>query len=117
MVLFVPGEEGPADRVRTWIRTVGGAESNVACNLAGLGVPAAWVSAVGDDALGRAVVAAVASAGVDVSGVLVDPVRPTGLYFKETGPGGSAPPDYRAGSAGRRLGPALAGRPRPHRRR
>src|SRR2546430_8501835 len=99
MVLFVPGEEGPADRVRTWIRTVGGAESNVACHLAGLGVRAGWVSAVGDDALGRAVVSAVAAAGVDVSGVVVDPARPTGLYLKEIGPSDTPVPYYRSGSA------------------
>src|SRR5699024_2254404 len=31
----------------------GGAESNVASHIVGLGESAAWVSAVGDDALGR----------------------------------------------------------------
>lgn len=108
MALFVPGEDGPADRVRTWIRTVGGAESNVACNLVSLGVPAAWVSAVGQDALGRAVVSAVAAAGVDVSAVRVDPTRPTGLYIKEADPGGSPARYYRAGSAASAMGPELA---------
>jgi 2-dehydro-3-deoxygluconokinase len=108
MALFVPAEDGPADQVRTWIRTVGGAESNVACHLAGLGVRAGWVSAVGDDALGRAVVSAVAAAGVDVSGVLVDPNRPTGLYFKEIGSAGAPVRYYRAGSAASGIGPSLA---------
>src|SRR5689334_15052117 len=107
MALFVPGEDGPAERVRTWIRAVGGAESNGACNLARLGVPAAWVSAVGQDALGRAVVSAVASAGVDVSGVRVDPIRPTGLYIKEADPNGSPVRYYRAGSAASAMGPEL----------
>jgi 2-dehydro-3-deoxygluconokinase len=107
MALFVPGEEGPAESVRTWIRTVGGAESNVACHLAGLGVRAGWVSAVGDDALGRAVVAAVAAAGVDVSGVAVDPIRPTGLYIKEIGPSGTPVRYYRSGSAASNIGPEL----------
>lgn len=106
MALFVPGEDGPADRVRTWIRTVGGAESNVACHLAALGVRAGWVSAVGDDALGRAVVADVAAAGVDVSQVLVDPVRPTGLYLKEITPAAIVR-YYRSGSAASCLGPEL----------
>ena len=107
MALFVPAEDGPADQVRTWIRTVGGAESNVACHLAGLGVRAGWVSAVGDDALGRAVVSAVAAAGVDVSGVVVDPNRPTGLYFKEIGSAGAPVRYYRAGSAASGLAPSL----------
>lgn len=106
MALFVPGEDGPADQVRTWVRTVGGAESNVACHLAGLGVRAAWVSAVGDDALGRAVVAAVAAAGVDTSNVVIDPERPTGLYLKEIDPGSSVR-YYRSGSAASHLGPEL----------
>jgi len=35
MALFVPAEDGPVADVRTWTRTVGGAESNVACHLAG----------------------------------------------------------------------------------
>ncbi|WP_460397504.1 sugar kinase [Actinophytocola sediminis] len=97
MALFVPAEDGPPSRVRTWTRTVGGAESNVACHLAGLGVAAAWVSAVGDDAFGRAVVDFVAGHGVDVSGVLVDQERPTGLYVKESD--GSPVRYYRRGSA------------------
>jgi 2-dehydro-3-deoxygluconokinase len=104
MALFVPGEDGPADQVRIWVRTVGGAESNVACHLAGLGVEAAWVSAVGDDALGRAVVAAIAESGVDTTGVAVDPDRPTGLYLKEIGAGVRY---YRSGSAASNLGPEL----------
>ncbi|ONI71346.1 sugar kinase [Actinosynnema sp. ALI-1.44] len=99
MALFVPGEPGPVDQVRTWIRTVGGAESNVACNLAMLGLRAKWVSAVGQDAFGQAVVSAVRSSGVDVSGVVVDPVRPTGLYIKESNAGGSPVRYYRRGSA------------------
>ncbi len=107
MALFVPAEDGPADQVRTWIRTVGGAESNVACHLAGLGVRTGWVSAVGDDPLGRAVVSTVAAAGVDVSGVVVDPNRPTGLYFKEIEPAGTPVRYYRTGSAASGMGPSL----------
>jgi len=107
MALFVPAEDGPPDRVRTWTRTVGGAESNVACHLAGLGVPSAWVSAVGDDAFGRAVVDFVAGFGVDVSGVRVDPERPTGLYVKESDPAGSPVRYYRRGSAASGMGPSL----------
>ncbi|HWM05095.1 MAG TPA: sugar kinase [Actinophytocola sp.] len=107
MALFVPAEDGPPDQVRTWTRTVGGAESNVACHLVGLGVTSAWVSAVGDDAFGRAVVDFVAGHGVDVSGVRVDPDRPTGLYVKESDAAGSPVRYYRSGSAAAGLGPAL----------
>lgn len=107
MALFVPAEPGPPAEVRTWTRTVGGAESNVACQLAGLGLPVAWVSAVGDDAFGRAVVSFVGAHGVDVSGVLVDPDRPTGLYVKESDASGSPVRYYRGGSAASGMGPSL----------
>jgi 2-dehydro-3-deoxygluconokinase len=110
MALFVPGEPGPVEEVRTWLRTVGGAESNVACNLAMLGLRASWVSAVGADAFGRAVVADVAAKGVDVSGVLVDPERPTGLYVKESSASGSPVRYYRRGSAASGMGPELIGK-------
>jgi 2-dehydro-3-deoxygluconokinase len=110
MALFVPGEPGPVEQVRTWIRTVGGAESNVACNLAMLGLRASWVSAVGEDAFGKAVVAAVAAKGVDVSGVEVDPARPTGLYIKESSASGSPVRYYRSGSAASGMGPDLVRR-------
>ena len=109
MTLFVPAEPGPAEEVVTWTRTVGGAESNVASHLAVLGLRTAWVSAVGDDAFGRALVSAVASFGVDVSGVQVDPLRPTGLYIKESDASGSPVRYYRRGSAASGMGPALLG--------
>ena len=77
----------------------GGAESNVALALARLGHRTAWVSRVGDDPFGRIVTAAVARGGVDVRGVEVDPERPTGLYVKDTAPGGAGVLYYRRGSA------------------
>ncbi len=107
MALFVPAEPGPPDEVVTWTRTVGGAESNVASHLAVLGLRSAWSSAVGDDAFGRAVVSTIASFGVDVSGVAVDPLRPTGLYVKESDASGSPVRYYRRGSAASGMGPSL----------
>jgi 2-dehydro-3-deoxygluconokinase len=107
MALFVPAEPGPPDEVVTWTRTVGGAESNVASHIAVLGLRSAWVSAVGDDAFGRAVVSTVASFGVDTAGVVTDPVRPTGLYIKESDASGSPVRYYRRGSAASGMGPAV----------
>lgn len=107
MALFVPAEPGAPDEVVTWTRTVGGAESNVASHLAVLGLRSAWVSAVGDDAFGRAVVSAIASFGVDVTGVVVDAERPTGLYIKESDAAGSPVRYYRRGSAAAGLGPVF----------
>ncbi|MDR6592561.1 2-dehydro-3-deoxygluconokinase [Saccharothrix longispora] len=110
MAVFTPVEAGPPEEVRTWVRGIGGAESNVACALAALGVRVGWASAVGDDPFGRAVLTSVAEAGVDVSRVVVDPTRPTGLYVKEAGKAGSAVRYYRAGSAASALGPEVVDR-------
>lgn len=116
MAVLLPECAGPLDAVPSFRAAVGGAESNVACALAGLGVAAAWVSRVGADGFGRRLTGELAACGVDVSGVQTDPERPTGVYLKETG--GSDHPDdlgpgrsrlhyYRSGSAAAALSPAL----------
>ncbi|WP_434219683.1 sugar kinase [Amycolatopsis nalaikhensis] len=110
MALFVPAEPGPPDEVKRWLRTIGGAESNVACNLPTLGVPSGWVSAVGDDPFGRAMLREIAAHDVDVSACVVDPTRPTGLYIKESGADGSPVRYYRTGSAASGMGPELLDR-------
>lgn len=82
----------------------GGAESNTAVGLARLGTSVAWVSRVGADALGRRVTRTIGDEGVDVSGVLVDPRRPTGLFTKDV-TGHERPVTYfRANSAASMLG-------------
>ncbi|NYI08412.1 2-dehydro-3-deoxygluconokinase [Allostreptomyces psammosilenae] len=122
MAVLTPASRGPLERADTFHRTAGGAESNVARGLVALAVPAAWISAVGDDGFGRHLIGELAEAGVDTSAVLVDPTRPTGLYVKEIGAGDGHPHDlgagrsrmhyYRGGSAASALGPALLERPR-----
>jgi 2-dehydro-3-deoxygluconokinase len=64
----------------------GGAEANVAVGLASLGHASRMVSAVPDNALGRAAVAAVRGQGVDCSTVQTLPGR-MGLYFLAPGAG------------------------------
>jgi 2-dehydro-3-deoxygluconokinase len=110
MALFVPAEAGPVHEVRNWTLTAGGAESNVACHLAGLGLRSRWVSALGDDAFGRTVLDSVGPAGVDVTAVEVDPSRPTGLYVKEANAAGSPVRYYRQGSAASAMAPDLLDR-------
>ncbi|MBQ1082142.1 sugar kinase [Nocardiopsis sp. B62] len=95
-VLTSPG--ALAEGARLTVGT-GGAESNVAMALARLGHRSAWVSRVGADPFGRMVTDSVARCGVDVRGVEVDPVLPTGLYVKDTAPGGAGVLYYRKGSA------------------
>jgi 2-dehydro-3-deoxygluconokinase len=85
---------------------VGGAESNVASHLVRRGVPAAWAGAVGDDALGRRLIATLQARGVDTGLAVVDSEAPTGVYFKDPGAGVLY---YRRDSAASRLGAAFAG--------
>ncbi|WP_404199466.1 sugar kinase [Streptomyces tauricus] len=87
--------------------SVAGAESNVAMYLADLGIPVSWLSALGDDALGRRVRATVGAAGVDVGGVRHDPDRPTGLLVKEPAAARTRVHYYRGGSAASALGPEV----------
>ncbi|GAA2741053.1 sugar kinase [Kitasatospora cinereorecta] len=104
MAVLLPDPPGPFEAVDTFRVAFGGAESNVACGLAALGVTSAWVSRVGDDGLGRRLKAEIAAHGVDVSAVTTDPLRRTGLYLKETGTSSSRLHYYRAGSAASALG-------------
>lgn len=107
MAALAPDPPGPLEDAGHLRLTVAGAESNVAMYLADHGIPAAWLSAVGDDAPGRRVRAAVAAAGVDVRHVHIDPDRPTGLLLKDPHPDGTRVHYYRSGSAASALGPGL----------
>ncbi|MET9834403.1 sugar kinase [Streptomyces sp. NPDC006385] len=112
MAALAPDPPSPLLNAAHLRLSVAGAESNVAMYLADHGIPAAWLSALGDDPLGHRVRATVAAAGVDVSYVRTDPHRPTGLLVKDPGPAGTRVHYYRRGSAASALGPeALDGEP------
>jgi sugar/nucleoside kinase (ribokinase family) len=66
----------------------GGSAANVAAWLAALGVRTTFVGCVGEDALGRASLAAMADAGIDVSRLVVDDTRETGTCVVLVEPGG-----------------------------
>ncbi|WP_229401424.1 sugar kinase [Micromonospora okii] len=110
MAVLSPADAVPLERAERVRLGVGGAESNVAVGLAGLGHRVAWVSRVGDDPFGRRVTREIAAAGVDVGSVAVDPNAPTGVYFKD--PAAAGVHYYRAGSAASRLGPGALDDPR-----
>ncbi|WP_442815092.1 sugar kinase [Streptomyces sp. NBC_01775] len=82
MVTFLPSRPGPLADVPSFDRSIGGAESNVACALARAGYRARWVSRVGTDGFGDHLVRTIAGHGVDTAAVERDPVRPTGIYFR-----------------------------------
>ncbi|WP_353943145.1 sugar kinase [Streptomyces sp. HUAS MG91] len=104
MAQLTPADGAGLEHSREIRLAVAGAESTVAQYLADLGHRAAWVSRVGDDPFGRRIVSAVAGRGVDVTRVAVDPLAPTGVYFKDPGPDGTTRVHYyRRGSAASRM--------------
>ncbi|MFI1837465.1 sugar kinase [Streptomyces olivaceoviridis] len=108
MAALVPDPPEPLERADRLSLSVAGAESNVAMYLADHGVPVDWLSALGDDPLGRRVRATVSAAGVDVSHVRTDTRHPTGLLVKSPDPStGTRVHYYRTGSAASALGPEL----------
>jgi 2-dehydro-3-deoxygluconokinase len=85
----------------------GGDAANTAVMAAALGAPSRLIGRVGDDALGRRLVAFWRQSGVDVSTVVVDAGAPTGIYVNAVDAGGAHSFDYhRSGSAGSRLSSA-----------
>ncbi|MFC4402751.1 sugar kinase [Gracilibacillus xinjiangensis] len=83
MILLTPESNGPMRYAATFSRKIGGAESNFAIGLARLGFKTGWISKVGDDEFGRAIISFIRGEGVDVSQVKSDRNAPTGIYFKE----------------------------------
>lgn len=90
------------DDPRRFTATMAGAESNVAVGIAQLGHRARWVSRLGDDPLGRFLVAEIAGRGVDVAAEL-DAARPTGILTKHVDEARTIVQYYRSESAARAL--------------
>src|SRR5437867_4340485 len=83
-----------------------GADSNFAIAMSRLGYRSAWISRLGDEPLGVLVLNAIAREGVDVSRVIRDPTRNTGLYLKHhDATGVTRVQYYRRGSAASNLQP------------
>jgi 2-dehydro-3-deoxygluconokinase len=98
--------EGPLRPGTPAALSVCGAEATVAIGVRRLGIPAAYIGRVGDDAFGRMSIEALRGEGVDVSSVTVDPAAPTGLLLRTRRTADRDVVDYwRAGSAGSRLRP------------
>ncbi|WSQ06885.1 sugar kinase [Streptomyces sp. NBC_01231] len=108
MAVLSPWDSRPLAHQSALALAVGGAESNVACALVALGHSAAWLGRVGDDPLGQRVLDDLSARGVDVSAVETDPLRPTGVYFKDPGPDGTGTYYYRRDSAAAAMGTHLA---------
>jgi 2-dehydro-3-deoxygluconokinase len=103
MAMIAPVRAVPLAEATELRLDIGGAESNVAIHLAGLGHSVAWASRVGDDPFGHRILETINAAGVDVSMVTVDPDSPTGLYFKDPAETGTRVRYYRKNSAASRM--------------
>ena len=89
-------------------RTLAGAETNVSIGLSRLGKRVGWISALGDDELGKYILNEVRSEGVDVSQVKIDKAHRTGMMFKEFLPGRKTRSYYyRENSAASHMTPAI----------
>src|SRR6266566_4780065 len=83
-----------------------GADSNFAIAMSRLGYRSAWISRLGAEPLGELVLNGIAREGVDVSRVILDPLRNTGLYLKHhDSTGVTRIQYYRHGSAASNLQP------------
>lgn len=83
MALFTPNEEGMLRHAHSFSMKFGGAESNVAIGLSRLGHRSRWISRLGEDEFGDAMLSFIRGEGVDVSCVTRDQNAPTGVFFKE----------------------------------
>lgn len=101
---FIARERGPMPETSDFLRTVAGAEANVAVGLARLGVPAAYIGRVGPDGLGTTILRRLRGEGVDVRHLRVDEAATTGVMIRDLRDVGPSEVIYwRAGSAGSRL--------------
>lgn len=103
--LTAPSGRLPA--TRTLLKSVAGAESNVAIGMARLGRSVAVVTRVGSDPFGDEIVRTLRGEGVDTGWIVRDAEAPTGLMIKERrSPDNIHAYYYRHGSAAAQLRPS-----------
>ena len=108
MVLFAAQKPGPLEEVDAFVRSIAGAELNVAIGLSRLGLRVGYVSRVGRDSFGRHLLAAMDREGIDRRHVALDDAHPTGFMLKSRAGDGDDPSIeyFRRGSAASHLSPA-----------
>jgi 2-dehydro-3-deoxygluconokinase len=95
----IPGDD------RRWLQGFGGDTSNAAIAAARQGAKVAYVTRLGDDAFGREFLALWQQEGIDTTGVSLDPLAHTAVYFVNHGPRGHEFSYLRSGSAASRMLP------------
>ncbi len=108
MLLLVADKPGPIEDATGFYKRTAGAETNVAIGLARLGFKVGWASRLGDDSMGRSLLASMRGEGIDCSHVVCDATQKTGFQFKGRVTDGSDPPVeyHRKGSAASQMTPA-----------
>jgi len=108
LALFIAEAPGPLAEVPRFTRAPAGAELNVAVGLSRLGLRTGYISALGRDNLGDALLAFMHSERIDCAQVIRDPAHPTGLMFKTRQDDGADPVTeyFRRGSAASQLAPS-----------
>ena len=106
MLLLVADSPGALEDAASFYKRTAGAETNVAIGLARLGLKVGWASRLGTDMMGRYLLKAMRSEGIDCSRVVCDSTQTTGFQFKGQVLDGSDPPVeyHRQGSAASRMG-------------
>ena len=87
--LVATGPDPSIESATTFVKSPGGAPANVAVGLSRLGVPAAFIGKVSDDAFGGFLRATLDAEGVDTRGLVVDPSARTPLAFVGSQPSGA----------------------------
>jgi 2-dehydro-3-deoxygluconokinase len=83
MVLFTPETTGQMRYAKQFSSRIAGAETNTLIGLAKLGHQTGWISRVGKDEFGCAILSFVRGEGIDVSRVKQSAETSTGIFFKE----------------------------------
>lgn len=83
MAVFAPVIPEPLEYSTDYRARIAGAESNLAIGVRKLGIPAGWISRLGDDGFGRFILSRIRAEGVDTSRVTVDGRHRSGVMFKE----------------------------------
>ncbi|HYF18181.1 MAG TPA: sugar kinase [Ramlibacter sp.] len=94
-----------------YLQGFGGDTSNAAIAAARAGARTAYLTRVGDDSFGRALLDLWREEGVDTSAIDADASAPTGLYFVTHGPAGHEFSYRRAGSAAACMSPEWLAQP------
>lgn len=84
MVLFRSESGEPLRKAGRFVRSIAGAESNVAIGLSRLGCEAGWFGRVGNDPLGLGILDVLRGECVDVSRAVVDDTASTGILVRDT---------------------------------